>query len=497
IPDIHAAYAAGLKAEQLTAAYLARIAAYDKQGPAINAVLTLNPRAMDEARARDAARKAGQARGLLFGIPVLLKDNIDIKDMPTAAGSQLLAGAVPSEDAVIVRRLREAGAIILGKANMGEFAGGGSVNGDAPPDVRKAGAVPMGYSTLGGQTLNPHDLSLSPLGSSSGSAAAVAAVFAPLAIGTDTSGSIRAPAAANGVVGYRPTHGLVDGTGLIPLAPSLDAAGPITRHVADAALALSVLSNRATPALVRPSTLRGARIGILRDFIGQDAGADEGVMRAVTVLKNLGAVLIDPVTTDVHAALPGFVNAIIAAEFKASMDNYLYALGPSYPHSFAELVAKANDPQSGYASPAKAFGLKYIEETAGNPISERFTGARYDELVRLKRAIAALFEANKLDAVLYPTLPRGIQPLKMPDMPNPPAKLDGRSALYLATLWGAPDIAFPGAVTDNNAPVSVSLMARPGADTALLGYAQQLEQAMGALALPEPTPKLASDVISY
>ena len=202
IADIDAAFDKGtLTSEKLVKMYLRRIAAYDKQGPAINAVITLNPKALETARALDKERKAKGPRSPLHGIPVILKDNYNTFDLPTTAGSQLLAGSVPAEDAYVVKKLRDAGAVIVAKVNLSEFAGsGGSVSGATDPEVLKAGAVPNGFSSMGLQTHNPHDLSRGPSGSSGGTGAGIAAWFAQFGLGTDTGGSVRGPSSANGIV---------------------------------------------------------------------------------------------------------------------------------------------------------------------------------------------------------------------------------------------------------------------------------------------------------
>src|SRR5712692_2543289 len=213
VADVNAAFDAGsLTAEKLVQLCLARIAAYDRKGPSLHAVIALNPKALEQARALDAERKAKGRRSPLHGIPVVLKDNYDTFDMPTTGGSVLLEGSLPSKDAFIVRKLRDAGAIILGKVNMSEFASAGA------------------YSSLGGQSLNPHDLTRSPSGSSGGTGVAIAAAYAPLGMGTDTGGSIRGPSTSNGIVGLKPTHGLLSRNGIIPLALSFDTGGPMARH---------------------------------------------------------------------------------------------------------------------------------------------------------------------------------------------------------------------------------------------------------------------------
>src|SRR5262245_60089280 len=225
IADLEKAMEQGrLTSEKLTKLYLARIKAYDKQGPAINAVITLNPDAVQTARALDAERKAKGPRSALHGIPVILKDNFDTADLPTTAGSFMLKGSIPKSDAFLVKQLRDAGAIVLAKVNLSEFASGGA------------------HSSLGGQSLNPHDLTRWPSGYSSGTGVAIAAGIAPLGMGTDTGGSIRGPSTANGIVGLKPTHGLLSRDGIIPLALSFDTGGPMARSVYDVAAALGVMT---------------------------------------------------------------------------------------------------------------------------------------------------------------------------------------------------------------------------------------------------------------
>ena len=218
IADLNAAFDAGaLTSERLVELCLARVAAYDQAGPKLNAVITLNPRALETARALDAERKAKGPRSRLHGIPVVLKDNFDTADLPTTAGSVMLAESIPPDDAFVVKKLRDAGAVILAKVNMSELASGAAM------------------SSLGGVTLNPHELDRSPSGSSGGTGVAIAAAYAQLGLGTDTGGSIRGPSAANGVVGLKPTHGLLSRDGIVPLALSFDVPGPMARHVYDVA----------------------------------------------------------------------------------------------------------------------------------------------------------------------------------------------------------------------------------------------------------------------
>ena len=317
IADLNAAFRNGtLTAETLTGLYLARIAAYDKQGPNVNAFIALNPNALSEARALDAERKAGKIRGPLHGIPIVLKDNFNTHDLPTTGGSQLLEGSIASSDAFVVKKLRDAGAIVLGKANLSEFAsGGGSVTGATDPAIVRAGQIVEGFSSMGGQTRNPHDPTRAPGASSGGTGASIAAVFAQFGLGTDTAGSIRGPAAANGVVGLKTTRGLVSRTGLLPLA-EYDTVGPIARSVYDIAVALNVLAGAdrtdATTKLsagkvqkdytrsLEAGSLKGARIGIGRDFTGPDPETIRITEDAIVTLKKLGAVVVDPVRFPDH-----------------------------------------------------------------------------------------------------------------------------------------------------------------------------------------------------
>src|SRR5262245_37806962 len=283
IADINAAFKAGtLTAEGLVQLCLARIRSYDREGPSVHPVMTLNPKAIEIARELDAERRAKGPRSALHGIPVVLKDNYNTADLPTTGGSVLLEGSIPPSDAFVVKRLRDAGAIILAKVNMSEFASAGA------------------YSSLGGQSRNPHDLARSPAGSSGGTGVAIAAGYAPLGMGTDTGGSIRGPSTANGIVGLKPTHGLLSRSGIIPLALSFDTGGPMARNVYDVAAALGVLTgidpeDAATKKsegrfdtdytkFLKPGALSGARLGVARDFMGQDQDVDWAVESALDAM---------------------------------------------------------------------------------------------------------------------------------------------------------------------------------------------------------------------
>jgi amidase len=521
IADLNAAFSNGtLTAVSLTETYLRRIDAYDKQGPAINTVITLNPNALTEAKARDAERAAGKVRGPLHGIPIVLKDNYDTFDLPTTAGSQLLQGSIPPDDAFVVKKLRAAGAIILAKVNLGEFAsGGGSVGGAKDPAVIKAGTVPNGFSSMGLQTLNPHDLSRGPAGSSGGTGAAIAAAFAQFGLGTDTAASVRGPSAANGIVGLKTTHGLLSRDGVVPLALTFDTVGPMARSVYDVAVALNVMAgvdpaDASTQKSPRPAvtdytlglkigSLKGARIGVARDFMGNHAETDRVIEEAIVTLKNLGASIVDPVNVPEFAlqSRQSLFTVIRTAEFKAQIAEYLSTLKPGYPKSLDELAAKANDPATGYRSPEKAYALNYSARVALGLDDPVYLAAKNQGLPLIKAAVDALFDAQQLDAMIYPTSPQ-------PATPIVPAGRDGTresasrssgagSALNLANLTGYPDLVVPAGMTKEGLPVTISFLGRAFSEPKLLGYGYDFEQATSARVLPKNTPELADEMIVH
>jgi len=475
IADIDAAYATGkVTATKVVDAYLKRIAAYDKQGPKINAVITLNPKAMAEAKALDAERKAGKVRGPLHGIPIVLKDNYDTYDLPTTAGSQLLEGSIPPDDAYMVKRLRDAGAIILAKVNLSEFAGsGGSVSG-APEEIAKLGRVPNGSSSAGGQTLNPHDLTRGPAGSSGGTGASIAAAFAQFGLGTDTGGSIRGPSSANGIVGLKPTHGLLSRDGIVPLGLSFDTGGPMGRSVYDIAVALGAMTgvdfaDAATlksvgqfdtnyTRFLKTGSLQGAHIGVARDFMGKDKGTDQVVEIAVATLKKLGAVVVDVKYPDyLRQYQQGIYNLVVNAEFKADIAKYLTTTGPKYPKTLDELVARANDPKTGYRSPEKAVGLKYTASVALDLDDPIYLAAKNEVLTASKATVLAIFSKYQLDAIVYPTSPRPATLIK-PATATPPGG-GGDSPTNIANQTGFPDLIVPAGMTPEGLPVTISFTA--------------------------------------
>ena len=394
-----------LTSRALTQAYLDRIAAVDDAGPMLGAVVTINPDALAEAAALDAERRAGRLHGPLHGIPVLLKDNIDARPMATTAGSLALADHRPTRDAFLVERLRAAGAVILGKTNLSEWA-----------NFRSTRSI-SGWSGVGGQTRNPYALDRNPCGSSSGSGAAVSANLAAVAIGTETDGSIICPAAVSGVVGLKPTVGLVSRHGIVPISASQDTAGPMTRTVADAAVVLNALAaadrddpangGRQRPAAedytahLKADALKGARIGVLRKSAGYHPDVDAAFKRAVQALKAAGATVVD-------AEIPTAGKwddaefTVLLSEFKPGLEAYLADSGAPV-RRFAELI-EFNRRHAAQEMPY--FGQELFEQAmkAAPLDSAKYRNAR-DSARRLAgpQGIDVALRKQKLDALIAPS----------------------------------------------------------------------------------------------
>ena len=508
IAELETAMAKGtLSSEKLTTLYLARIEAYDKQGPALNTVIVLNPKALETARALDAERKAGKVRSPIHGIPVVLKDNYDTSDMQTTAGCQLLEGWIPQKDAYTVKKLRDAGAVILAKVNLSEFAAGGSVG--VPPEI---GGPPNGSSSAGGQTLNPHDLTRGPAGSSGGTGSAIAAVFAQMGMGSDTGGSIRGPCAANGIVGIKPTNGLLSRSGIVPLALTFDTGGPMTRSVADLAITLGIMTgvDEADPLtktsagkfekdytkFLKLGSLKGARIGIARDFMGKDPEVDRVIEEAIATLRKQGAIIVDPLKYPDYL-LQGRTSmflTILNADFKSQIAAYLAnvaSVKPGYPKNFAELVAGVNDPKNHYRSPEKAAGLKYTDGIALDLHDPVYLAAINQGLPMIRAGMLALFQKYSLDAIVYPTAPR--RAALIAKTAPLTASTMGDSATSIANMTGFPDLIVPAGMTNDGLPVAISFFGPAYSEGKLISYAYDYEQASKAIRLPKTTPLLAAD----
>ena len=521
VPELLKAIQTGLiTSEQLVEMYLARIAAYDNAGPRLNAFLTVNPDAVEQARALDAARHPGIARSPLYGIPVLLKDNVDTADMPTTAGSVALEGSIPPDDAFITKKLRAAGAIILGKATLTEFAN------------FLTNGMPTGYSSLGGYGFNPYDPREVPAGfpnadgrpvlatggSSSGSGIAVAANLVAVAVGTETSGSILSPASGNMAVGIKPTVGLVSRDGIIPITADQDTAGPITRTVTDAAILLGVLAGHdptdaATNACLIPGNcfsdytkfldkkaLKGARIAV-PPF---NANRADIMNAAIAVLRAQGAYveIIDALAPQLPGCPsnvfppemepwppPGCASALFYG-FKRDLNAYLATLGPSsMVHSLSEVIA--------FNEAHAAVALKYgqtlallsnsIDISPGSADTAQYLDSRAQDIVRSRGALDAVYNgddgvrgtADDFDALLF----------------------SANSGAGTPAKAGYPSITVPGGFVpptppiDNPFPSGVTFSGRAFSEPRLIGLAYAFEQATKHRRPPASTPPLPSDIV--
>ena len=506
IADINAAFDSGeLTSEMLIELSLARIAAFDARGPELNAVLALNRSALAEARALDAERATSGPRSPLHGIPVLLKDNFDTHDMPTTGGSFVLAGSMPPDDAFLVRKLRDAGATILAKTNMSEFASGDAV------------------SSVGGVTRNPHDLERSPSGSSIGTGVGIAAAYAPLGLGTDTGGSVRAPASANGIVGLRPAYGLLSRDGIIPLGLSFDMAGPMARHVYDVAVSLGILAgvdpaDEATAravgrvesdytAYLDADALAGARIGVARQFLGQDGDVDWVVEMSLETMRASGATILDVEFPEwLLRSREDLYWTVRLPEFKPKMGEYLATLDDDYPKTVAELYRRSTMLRSrspeGYVPNASRWHLLKREVDAGTLDDYDYLAVRNHGLLLIRDMVAGLFEEHGLDAIVYPTSPT--RPTRMDA--DPPPQLVGGSALTatmsstptnIASLAGFPDLAVPAGFTTSGLPVALSFLGRAFSEPRLLALGYAFEQRTTAWRLPRHTPPLPGEGLPH
>ncbi len=397
-------------ARSLAEKYLARIEAIDKKGPAVNSVIEINPDALAIAEKLDQERKDKGPRGPLHGIPVLIKDNIDTADrMATTAGSLALVGARPPQDAFVVRRLRAAGAVLLGKTNLSEWA-----------NIRSSTST-SGWSGRGGLTRNPYALDRNPCGSSSGSGVAVAANLCAVAVGTETDGSIVSPSSANGIVGIKPTVGLVSRSGVIPISHSQDTAGPMARTVRDAAILLGALAgvDESDPATVdRPRSaapdytkfldaggLKGAKIGVARNYFGFHDATEAVINRALEVLKHEGAVLVDPAELPNQDKVGEPELTVLLYELKWDLNLYLRSLGPKAPvHSLKEVIA-FNEKHAKQEMPYFGQDQFLKAEAKGSLDSYEYqeAKARCRRLTRTE-GIDAVMDKFHLDALVAPTM---------------------------------------------------------------------------------------------
>ncbi len=462
-------------ARSLTEKYIARIEALDKRGPQLRSVLEINPEAIAIAESLDAERKAGRVRGLLHGIPILIKDNIGTADrMTTTAGSLALEGSIPSSDAFVAKMLREAGAVLLGKTNLSEWANFRSTHSSS------------GWSGRGGQCRNPYALDRNPSGSSSGSGAAAAANLCAAAVGTETDGSIVSPSNNCSLVGIKPTLGLASRSGIVPIAHSQDTPGPMCRTVADAATLLAAMSgpDRADPAtkeaatkgardltkFLDPKGLQGARIGVPRKVLfGQNPAADRIVERALEDMKKLGAVIVDPADIENADAFEKSELEVLFYEFKADLNQYLTSLPGARVKTLKDLIEfneKNRDREMPY------FGQElFLRAEAKGPLTEKPYRDALEKDLRLSRkeGIDKTMDKHKLDALVAPTS----GPPTLIDLVNGDYGVNGSSTI--PAVAGYPDITVPAGY-DFGLPVGISFFGRAWSEPTLIRIAYAYEQ---------------------
>ena len=493
VADLQAGLARGAwTTRSIVEAYLGRIERIDPRGPALRSVIEINPDALPIADRLDRERRSGRLRGPLHGIPVLLKDNVDTADrMTTTAGSLALAGWIPPEDSGAAARLREAGALLLGKTNLSEWANFRSTRSSS------------GWSGRGGQCRNPYVLDRNPCGSSSGSGAAVSANLAAAALGTETDGSIVCPSSANGIVGVKPTVGLVSRAGVIPISHTQDTAGPMARTVRDAAVLLGVLAgpdprDPATAAgetrgladytpFLDPDGLRDARVGVARQFLGFHEEVDRVVEDAAAAMRAAGAVVVDPVVLGPGAgrSLQAAETDVLLYEFKAGLNAYLARRGPGAEvRSLADLIA-FNERNAETEMPY--FGQeRLIAAQERGPLSEPAYLTALATARRLSRAegIDRTMDEHRLDAIAAPTG----GPAWVTDLVNGD-HFGGGSSGYPAAA-GYPNVTVPaGAV--HGLPVGLSFFGRAWSEPILVRIAYAFEQTVQARRPPRFRPTVA------
>ena len=520
VPELQLALRSRLiTSEQLVQMYLNRIAAYDHAGPLLNSFIHINANALEEARARDRDRQRGRAHGPLFGIPVLLKDNIDTADMPTTAGSVALAGSIPPDDAFITAKLREAGAIILGKATLTEFANFIAIG------------MPSGYSSLGGYGFNAYDPRplpasdgrpvLTPGGSSSGSGIAVSANLVAVAIGTETSGSILSPGSSNGVVGIKPTVGLVSRHGILPITADQDTAGPLARTVTDAAILLSEIAGHdpddpATAPCLSPGNchsdytkfldkhaLRGARIAVphVPYWVGFTPAQEQIMNDAIAALRAAGAFVADPLEIPNQAAISAFgicvtfpapsnCSTVLMYGQKHDLNLYLTSRPNAPVHTLSDIIAFNN----AHAAVALKYGqaiflaANQLDTSPGSADTQRYLADRALDLTLTRGGLDALLNGpdgiqgtdDDFDAILFPQNRGAAAPAKA----------------------GYPSIVVPGGFMPpsgpviNPAPFGVTFTGRAFSEPTLIALAYAYEQATKHRQSPASAPPLPGDFVS-
>lgn len=468
ITELQAAMTRGeTTARDLVFSYRERIAAFDQEGPAINAFIALNPRALDDASGLDRERAAGKLRGPLHGIPVVVKDNFDMAGFATTGGSIALATLMPARDSAVVEQLKSAGAVIIGKTNLHELA---------------AGIVTV--SSLGGQTRNPYDPARNPGGSSGGTGAAIAASFAAAGMGSDTCGSIRIPASHNSLAGLRPS-GMTSKRGLMPLAHSQDVAGPLARNVTDLALMLDATTGEDHPpdsfsgpwnfaAALPGATLQGARLGLLTTLFGsapEDEEAAAIVRGAVDRMRAAGATVVDVEIAQLNELLQG--SSLIDYEFKFDLADYLEAIPNAPMRSLGDIL------EAGFYHQALDATFRRRNATAARDSAPKEVLARR---ANLYRAVNDAMNAQNVVALVYPTMKR--KPALVGDA-------QPGSNCQLAAHTRLPALSVPAGFTSDGLPIGVELLGRAYADKELLRLGLALERTATIRRTPPSTPRLA------
>jgi amidase len=470
-------------AQSLVEKYLARIDEIDKRGPAVNAIIELNPDALSIAQALDQERNAKGARGPLHGIPVLIKDNIDTADrMMTTAGSLALVGSKPPKDSFVAQRLRAAGAVILGKTNLSEWA-----------NIRSSHSV-SGWSGRGGLTKNPYALDRNACGSSSGTGAGISANLAVVGIGTETDGSIVCPSSSNGLAGIKPTVGLVSRGGIIPISHSQDGAGPMCRTVRDAAILLGALTgvdpdDSATAASAGksqtdyaqycdPHGLKGARIGVARKYFGFNDAVDALMEQSLNVMKTQGATLVDPADIATLGKFDDTELLVFMYELKADLNAYLARLGPGAPVRTLQDIIDFNDRNRQKEMPYFGQDL-FIKAQSKGPLSEKEYLEAVEKNHQLARTegIDALMDKYHLDAIVAPTG----GPAWLTDLVNGDHSAGGSS--NAAAVAGYPNVNVTAGFL-SGLPVGISFFGRAWTEPTLIKMAYSFEQAIKARQAP-------------
>ncbi len=496
--DLQAAFDDGLTSERVVEVYLQRIEVFNTSGPSLNAILALNPNALEIARQLDAERKASGPRSPLHGVPFLVKDNYDTFDLPTTGGAKALEGMTPERDAFTIAQLRAAGAIILAKTNLDEFARGGT-----------------GTSSLGGQVLNPYNLERSPGGSSGGSGSGVASLMGWIGLGTETGSSIRNPSTKANLVGFSPSEGLISRGGIIPISITYDRAGPMARNVTDAAIALAVMSgvdagdlfsyqglghsaeNYYLSALNKDG-LKGARIGVIRELFGsgsEDAPAVALIDAAIAKMKDAGAFVIDPIP------MPGNLWEMVRQanygryENRAAMELYFALREDGFPYrTIADMTATG-----GVLGRLKS---RYDDEHAAPGLNAPGYLGLLESRAVIRGLVHEVMDRYKLDALVYP---HETKPVKRIDetvtdggeKPNPENITMPGSGNRISTVTGLPTLTVPAGLGEGGMPVGIEILGRLFSEATLIRIAYAYEQANPQRVLPSSTPLLGIERLSY